>query len=266
MADDPWQYPAGWWLHAQDAARQHAAYAGAYVEQRSREAYHHAWSEIGRWMQRVIQVVQGTANEARKTAAGAREVAVDAKATSTAASDVAADALAAADRAFDVADGARAASDRAQDVADAARSTAQQSSEAAEAARDAVEDLRHDVALLRREMEDLRRDLRRDMEGAFREATDRALLQLIREQVHGAFEREERKVMKLLAEKLNEWTLSQEDAMSTVASEVTDMVMALVDKMAAQTAEDVVRSSLKQTLPACVRAEVARALRADTGT
>lgn len=79
----------------------------------------------------------------------------------------------------------------------------------------------------------------------------------VKEQVRGAFEKQERGIMKELAQKLHEFELQQCEHISGIATDMTTVATRVVETMA----RDEMRRVARGTLPQCIAAEVARQLR-----
>lgn len=83
----------------------------------------------------------------------------------------------------------------------------------------------------------------------------------VEEQVRGAFERQERGIMKQLADKLNQHELEQCEAMGEISQHMTTVMKSLVATMVREEVREEMRRVARSTLPACVAAEVALRLR-----
>ncbi len=113
------------------------------------------------------------------------------------------------------------------------------------------EDVSKDAAAVRKVEERMRETQRTLQEFPLQISSE------VKEQVRGAFEKQERGIMKELAQKLHEFELQQCEHISGIATDMTTVSTRVVETMA----RDEMRRVARGTLPQCIAAEVARQLR-----
>lgn len=135
-----------------------------------------------------------------------------------------------------------------------------------------LRDLRDETVRIRREAEAVTARLAHKAQKASEEAVAHVkdfpvrIAEEVEQQVRDAFERQERGVMKRLAEKLNQHELEQCEAMSEIAQNMTTVMKSLVATMVREEVREEMKRVARITLPACVAAEVSRQLSTSRGS